>query len=105
MDGHGLCATNEWMAFYFLNNIYFCYFPDYCSHVTQPLDNDLFNAAKAAYRKELKQFNLDTDARPVDKINFIKAYSKAREAGLTEKKKFFRPSELPEIGPSVAGRP
>jgi hypothetical protein len=51
----------------------------------QPLDNGPFNAVKAAYRKELKQFNFDTDARPVDKTNFIKAYSKARKAGLTEK--------------------
>jgi hypothetical protein len=43
----------------------------------------------AAYRKELKQFDFDTAARPVDKINFIKAYIKAREAGLTEKKYSF----------------
>jgi hypothetical protein len=73
------------MAFYFLNNIYCCYFPAHCSHGMQPLDNGPFNAVKAAYRKELKQFNFNNDARPVDKINFIKAYAKAREAGLTEK--------------------
>jgi hypothetical protein len=49
-----------------------------------PLDNSPFNALKAAYRKELKKFNFN-DARPVDKRNFIRAYKKARENGLTEK--------------------
>jgi hypothetical protein len=51
----------------------------------QPLDNGPFNAVKSAYRKELKKFNFSTDARPVDKINFIKAYNKARKAGLAER--------------------
>jgi ribosomal protein L7/L12 len=51
----------------------------------QPLDNGSFNAVKAAYQKELKKFNFNTDSQPVDKINFIKAYNKARKAGLTEK--------------------
>jgi hypothetical protein len=85
MNGYESYATNEWMAFCFLNIIYCCYFPAHCSHGMQPLDNGSFNAVKAAYRKELKQFNFDTDAPPVDKINSVKAYSKAREAGLTEK--------------------
>jgi hypothetical protein len=49
MDGHGSHATNEWMAFCFLNNIYCCYFPAHCSHGMQPLDNGLFNAVNAAY--------------------------------------------------------
>jgi hypothetical protein len=44
MDGHGSHATNEFMAFCFLNNIYCCYFPAYCSHGMQPLDNGPFNA-------------------------------------------------------------
>jgi hypothetical protein len=51
----------------------------------QPLDNGPFNTVKAAYRKELKEFNFNNDARLMDKINFIKAYNKARTAGLTEK--------------------
>jgi hypothetical protein len=51
----------------------------------QPLDNGPFNAVKAAYRKKLKEFNFNNDARSIDKINFIKAYKKARKAGLTEK--------------------
>jgi hypothetical protein len=51
----------------------------------QPLNNGLFNAVKAAYRKELKEFNFNNDARPIDKINFIKAYNKARTAGLSTK--------------------
>jgi hypothetical protein len=51
----------------------------------QPLDNGPFNAMKAAYRKELKEFNFNNDDRPVDKINFIRAYNNAKVAGLTEK--------------------
>jgi hypothetical protein len=85
MDGHGSHATDDFMAFCFLNNIYCCYFPAHCSHGMQPLDNGPFNVLKAAYRKELKTFNFHNDARPIDKINFIKAYNKARSAGLTEK--------------------
>jgi hypothetical protein len=73
------------MTFCFFNNIYCYYFPAHYSHEMQPLDNGPFNAVKAAYRKELNQFNFNNNARPVDKINFIKAYGKARAAGLTEK--------------------
>jgi hypothetical protein len=50
----------------------------------QFLDNGPFNAVKAAYRKELKKYNSLNDARPVDKINFVRAYSRARVDGLTE---------------------
>jgi hypothetical protein len=36
-------------------------------------------------KKKLKEFNFNNDARFINKTNFIKAYKKAREAGLTEK--------------------
>jgi hypothetical protein len=85
INGHGSHATNYFMAFCFLNNICCCYFPAHCSHGMQPLDNGPFNAVKAAYRKELKEFNFNNDARPIDKINFIKAYNKARITGLSAK--------------------
>jgi hypothetical protein len=84
MDGHGSHVTDGWMSFCFLNNIYCCYFPAYCSHGMQPLDNGPFNSLKAAYRKGLKTLSSLNDSRPVDKINFIMAYSKARTQGLTE---------------------
>ncbi|KAG6980029.1 hypothetical protein FocnCong_v009877 [Fusarium oxysporum f. sp. conglutinans] len=54
------------------------------SHVS-PLDNGVFNASKAAYRKELQKLASLTDSAPVDKVNFIKAYAKAREVGMTKK--------------------
>ncbi|KAF6514081.1 hypothetical protein HZS61_006337 [Fusarium oxysporum f. sp. conglutinans] len=54
------------------------------SHVS-PLDNGVFNASKAAYRKELQKLTSLTDSAPVDKVNFIKAYAKAREVGMTKK--------------------
>ncbi|KAF6525446.1 hypothetical protein HZS61_011241 [Fusarium oxysporum f. sp. conglutinans] len=54
------------------------------SHVS-PLDNGVFNASKAAYRKELQRLTSLTDSAPVDKVNFIKAYAKAREVGMTKK--------------------
>ncbi|KAF5263500.1 hypothetical protein FOXYS1_5748 [Fusarium oxysporum] len=54
------------------------------SHVS-PLDNGVFNASKAAYRKELQKLTSLTDSAPVDKINFIKAYAKARAVGMTKK--------------------
>ncbi|EGU88701.1 hypothetical protein FOXB_00781, partial [Fusarium oxysporum f. sp. conglutinans Fo5176] len=50
------------------------------SHVS-PLENGVFNASKAAYRKELQKLTSLTDSAPVDKVNFIKAYAKARAAG------------------------
>jgi hypothetical protein len=40
---------------------------------------------KGAYRKELKKLAVLTDLTPVDKVNFIRAYAKAREARMTEK--------------------
>jgi hypothetical protein len=73
------------MATCFLNNVYCCYLPAHCSHGLQPLDNGVFNASKAAYRKELEKLASLTDSAPVDKVNFIKAYAKAREVGMTKK--------------------
>ncbi|KAK2685201.1 hypothetical protein QWA68_016044 [Fusarium oxysporum] len=69
----------------FLNNVYCCYLPAYCSHGLQPLDNSVFNASKSAYRKELQKLTSLTDSAPVDKVNFIKAYAKARAVGMTKK--------------------
>src|SRR6478735_8670287 len=73
------------MATCFLNNVYCCYLPAHCSHGLQPLDNGVFNASKAAYRRELEKFASLTDSAPMDKVNFIRAYAKARRVGMTEK--------------------
>ncbi|EXA29442.1 hypothetical protein FOVG_19081 [Fusarium oxysporum f. sp. pisi HDV247] len=85
LDGHGSHATDEWMATGFLNNVYCCYLPAHCSHGLQPLDNGVFNASKAAYRRELEKFASLTDSAPMDKVNFIRAYAKARRVGMTKK--------------------
>ncbi|RKL20893.1 hypothetical protein BFJ72_g14986 [Fusarium proliferatum] len=85
LDGHGSHVSDEWMATCFLNNVYCCYLPAHCSHGLQPLDNGVFNASKAAYRKELQKLTSLTDSAPVDKVNFIKAYAKARAVGMTKK--------------------
>jgi hypothetical protein len=69
----------------FLNNVFCCYLPAHTSHGLQPLDNGPFNALKAAYRRELGFLASLTDSAPVDKVNFIRAYSAAREGGLTRK--------------------
>ncbi|KAG6989434.1 Pogo transposable element with ZNF domain [Fusarium oxysporum f. sp. conglutinans] len=82
LDGHGTHAQDEWMATCFLNNVYCCYLPAHCSHGLQPLDNGIFNVIKGAYRKELQKLASLTDSAPVDKVNFIRAYAKAREAGM-----------------------
>ncbi|KAJ0130791.1 hypothetical protein HZ326_26113 [Fusarium oxysporum f. sp. albedinis] len=85
LDGHGSHATDEWMATCFLNNVYCCYLPAHCSHGLQPQDNGVFNALKAAYRRELERFASLTDSAPMDKVNFIRAYAKARRVGMTKK--------------------
>ncbi|KAJ3454869.1 hypothetical protein MRS44_013469 [Fusarium solani] len=85
LDGHRSHVSDEWMATCFLNNVYCCYLPAHCSHGLQPLDNGPFNASKAAYRKELQKLTSLTDSAPVDKVNFIKAYAKGREVGMTKK--------------------
>ncbi|RKK06436.1 hypothetical protein BFJ65_g18633 [Fusarium oxysporum f. sp. cepae] len=82
LDGHGSHAQDEWMATCFLNNVYCCYLPAHCSHGLQPLDNGIFNVIKGAYRKELQKLASLTDSAPVDKVHFIRAYAKAREAGM-----------------------
>ncbi|TVY62599.1 hypothetical protein Focb16_v004339 [Fusarium oxysporum f. sp. cubense] len=82
LDGHGSHVSDEWMATCFLNNVYYCYLPTHCSHGLQPLDNGVFNASKAAYRKELQKLTSLTDSAPVDKVNFIKAYARARAVAL-----------------------
>jgi hypothetical protein len=77
---------DEWMATCFLNNVYCCYLPAHCSHGLQPLDNGVFNTLKATYRRELEKFASLTDSVPMDKVNFIRAYAKARRVGMTKKK-------------------
>jgi hypothetical protein len=49
------------------------------------LDNGVFNAFKATYRRELEKFASLTDSVPMDKVNFIRAYAKARRVGMTKK--------------------
>jgi hypothetical protein len=73
------------MALCFISNVYLCYLPAHCSHGLQPLDNGVFNASKATYRKELGKLAYLTDSTPVDKINFIRAYTKARKVRMTKK--------------------
>ncbi|KAM4064286.1 DDE superfamily endonuclease [Hirsutella rhossiliensis] len=77
------------MAPCLLNNVYCCHLPAHCSHGLQPLDNGVFNASKAAYRKKLQKLTWKltclTDSSPVDKVNFMRAYAKAREVGMTAK--------------------
>ncbi|KAK8036838.1 transposase [Apiospora phragmitis] len=85
LDSHESHTQDEWMAICFLNNVYCCYLPEHTSHGLQPLDNGPFNALKAAYRRELQKLAMLTDSAPVDKVNFIRAYSAARSAILTEK--------------------
>ncbi|KAH7462791.1 hypothetical protein FOMA001_g18311 [Fusarium oxysporum f. sp. matthiolae] len=82
LDGHGSHAQDEWMATCFLNNVYCCYLPAHCSHGLQPLDNGIFNVINGAYRKELQNLASLTDSAPVDKVSFIRAYAKAREAAM-----------------------
>ncbi|RYC77984.1 hypothetical protein BFJ63_vAg19142, partial [Fusarium oxysporum f. sp. narcissi] len=82
LDGHGSHAQDEWMATCFLNNVYCCYLPAHCSHGLQPLDNGIFNVINGVYRKELQMLASLTDSAPVDKVNFIRAYAKAREVGM-----------------------
>lgn len=70
------------MATCFLHNVHCCYLPAHCSHGLQPLDNEILNVIKAAYRKELQKLASLSDSAPVDKVNFIRAYAKATEAGM-----------------------
>jgi hypothetical protein len=73
------------MATCFLHNVYYYYLPSHCSHGLQPLDNGIFNASKAAYRKELEKLAYLTNSTPVNKVNFIRAYVKARKIGIIKK--------------------
>lgn len=73
------------MATCFVNNVYLCFLPAHTSHGLQPLDNGVFNASKTAYRKELAKLARLTDSTPVDKINFIRCYAKARKEGMSKK--------------------
>ena len=73
------------MAACFRSNIFLCYLPAHCSHGLQPLDNGVFNALKAFYRRELGKLASLMDSAPVDKISFIQCLARAREAAFTLK--------------------
>src|SRR5436190_22881563 len=69
----------------FFHNVYLCFLPAHTSHGLQPLDNDVFNVVKPAYRKDFSRLPSLTDTAPVDKNNFIRCYSAARQVGMTSK--------------------
>jgi hypothetical protein len=73
------------MATCFLNNVYYYYLPTYYSYSLQLLDNRIFNTLKVVYRKKLEKLVFLTDSIPVGKVNFIRAYTKARIIGMTSK--------------------
>lgn len=72
------------MTVAFLNNVNLCFLPAHTSHGLQPLDNGPYNALKTAYRKQLQLLGSLTDAAPVDKINFIRCYTRARDEAFTK---------------------
>ena len=73
------------MVTYFMNNVYCYYFSFHYSHNLQPLDNGIFNVSKYAYCKELEKLASLNDSASIDKVNFIRAYAKARQIGITAK--------------------
>ena len=73
------------MALCFMHNVYLCYLPAHCFYGFQPLDNGIFNALKAAYRKELEKLASLIDSASVDKVNFIRVYAKVCTAAFTKK--------------------
>jgi hypothetical protein len=75
---------DEFMSICFENNIFCCFLLAHTSYGLQPLDNDVFNVVKGAYRKELSKLASLTDAAPVDKIRFIRCYTAARKARMTK---------------------
>lgn len=71
------------MATCYLNNVYLCYLPTHCSYGLQPLDNCLFSALKARYRRHLEDYNFSSNSTPIDKVNFIRCFKKARDDAYT----------------------
>ncbi|KAM5528598.1 transposase [Fusarium oxysporum f. sp. phaseoli] len=107
LDGHGSHATDEWMATCFLNNVYCCYLPAHCSHGLQPLDNGVFNALKAAYRRELERFASLTDSAPMDK-NILSGWRVTGNWPISRSKALRHPEiqqDRPNSGPRVTPEP
>ncbi|KAM5527731.1 transposase [Fusarium oxysporum f. sp. phaseoli] len=108
LDGHGSHATDEWMATCFLNNVYCCYLPAHCSHGLQPLDNGVFNALKAAYRRELERFASLTDSAPMDKKNILSGWRATGNWPISRSKALRHPEiqqGRPNSGPRVTPEP
>ena len=71
------------MKICFENNVFLCFLPAYTSHDLQPLDNRVFNAIKTYFRAQIQSYQALSDSIPVDKINFIRVYTKARDGSIS----------------------
>jgi hypothetical protein len=84
VDGHGSHTSDKFMTICYLNNVYLLFLPAHTSHVLQPLDLGCFSSLKAAYRRQIGEFNTLTDETKIGKAKFLEFYSKARQIGLNK---------------------
>ena len=84
VDGHGSHTLDKFMTICYLNNVYLLFLPAHTSHVLQPLDLGCFSSLKAAYQRQIGEFNTLTDKTKIGKAKFLEFYSKARQIGLNK---------------------
>jgi hypothetical protein len=84
VDGYRSHTSDKFMTICYLNNVYLLFLLAYTSYVLQPLDLSCFSSLKAAYRRQVGEFNTLTDETKIGKAKFLEFYSKARQIGLSK---------------------
>lgn len=69
MDGHSPHITGEIQTLAYENNVYVVWLLSHCSHLIQPLDQQLFAMLKRYYGKKLKEFD-PTGIKAVSRADF-----------------------------------
>ena len=84
VDGYRSHTSDKFMIICYLNNVYLLFLPAYTSHVLQPLDLGCFSSLKAAYWRQIREFNTLTDETKIGKAKFLEFYFKACQIGLNK---------------------
>lgn len=86
-DGHHSHLSIKLIELARAHNVHLFCFPPHCTHILQPLDVAVFGPVKAAWRKVLKEHQLETCAASITKEDFPMLLSKLWERS-------FRPQHL-----------
>ena len=76
LDGHMTHKSLQVIELAVANQVHILCLPTHCSHLSQPLDVEVFKPAKDAWKKIVKNWYMESSMKSIDKANFTKLLRK-----------------------------